>query len=539
MKIMNLIKCEFIKNYNLKKLIIIVLILLLSSIALVEINYLFEYSGHYTNEQIKSLYNHNKAEYERLSKIQNRTLEEEDNLMYYKDCMGAYQYLIDIDVQAFDWQESIVEFKILNPREQNRLIKLMKENKNDENIIKICNSTNTYFDSRFEGELHHLCSVYTEEELDTLYQDNLKEIEDYTYLLKENKYYLYQKKLLDNTKYPDDELEFINMIIDNKIENNSDFRVMNYKQYRTLDMFANYEFINENKFLNGDGYAIYQESMQFPNYKRYVKYYQNLKEEAIKNQAILKYSTKNNIPQDISYYDEINWQLQDSTYPTAKTGVNQIFHLGIVVMILVSITSSGIISKEHNKGTIKSMITTPVKRWKILFSKFIYLILHTYILWLIGLVLLSIYSGIRYGFSDLFNPKLIYYGNKVVEVNYYLYLLKDMIIASIPMISFLGILFFLSAITLNTAVTVGITTLLPIGSLFLWKLCSMLKLKLLLYMPFIYYDSGFIFFKSEHFCECIKYFDVSLKQGVVISLITIMILYFITTIVYKNNDIKN
>ena len=105
---------------------------------------------------------------------------------------------------------------------------------------------------------------------------------------------------------------------------------------------------------------------------------------------------------------------------------------GKIIALIIAITSGGVISNAHNSGTIKNIITSPVRRWKILLSKFIYLVIDMYLIWFLGLLILSLCAGMKYGFSDLLTPKILYVGNEVIEVNYYLYLIKNIFLVSIP-----------------------------------------------------------------------------------------------------------
>ena len=84
-------------------------------------------------------------------------------------------------------------------------------------------------------------------------------------------------------------------------------------------------------------------------------------------------------------------------------------------MILVVLLDGNIVSKEHNKGTEKLLLTTSNKRWKILLSKFLYLILETYIIWFVALILLLLFAGLKYGFNDLITPKILYQTEKLLK----------------------------------------------------------------------------------------------------------------------------
>ncbi len=524
MKIINLVKSEFIKNYSIKKLIVISIIMLVVSIGFVEL-----YSKFY--DRGTWFFTTFKKQIEELESKTNRTLEEEYDLSAYKIKAEIYSYLNSIESQGGDYRVDLAR-ELIDSSETNVAIKILKENYNNPTIKQICNTTTFMFESIFQGTINHLCNAYEMDELDTLYLENEEKIKDYNNILKSNKYYLYVEYLKDNGLISDDERLITDLIISNKVESGNHFFVLNFRQYRQIGSKVDHEFIKEEDFKSSDyNYTI-------PTYKDYIRYYTYLREDAISKSNIILYSQKNSIPHDLAFNND-DWIDSNDIYLTTKSNVNLVFHFSTIVMLLVSITSGNIISGEHNKGTIKNIISAPVRRWKILASKFIYLILHTYIIWVIGLLFLSLYSGLKYGFSDLFTPKLLYINNSVVEVNYYLHLLKNLLVASIPVICFLSIMFFLSTITLNTSITVGVTSVLAILTPIYWFLCSKLKLKFLIYTPFLFFDVGFIHGKYEPYTTILKQIDISYGRGIIISVLVTLVLYVISNVVYIKRDIKN
>ncbi|WP_432362458.1 ABC transporter permease [Sporosarcina sp. UB5] len=58
--------------------------------------------------------------------------------------------------------------------------------------------------------------------------------------------------------------------------------------------------------------------------------------------------------------------------------------LGSTVLLLTVIVAAGIVASEFSQGTIKMLLTRPVKRWKILLSKFLTVNLFGMFLMLIG-----------------------------------------------------------------------------------------------------------------------------------------------------------
>ena len=528
MKVISLIKSEFLKNYNIRKLCIITLILLIASIILTEFTNLFYQFYSYDDD---SAYWQDK--YNELSKKDELTLEDEFDLYSAKVYIPINKYIKEKKLLNISWNIEVAD-DLVTALQKNYAINIFKENRNNLEIETICNINSFYFESSFQGEISHLCNLYSDEEIESLYLENNKIIDSYTNLLKEDKYYLYVKYLMDNDLLMEDEIKLAEEIISNKVESITDFRALNYNQYINLPNIPEGYFSEE--VFNGTF-----EDNEFSTYKDYVRYYTNLNKDIIAEKEILLYSTKHNIKHDLSFDKTTHIGEEEYDYFTSKTAVNQVFHLSLIVLIIVSITSGKIISEEHSKGTIKNIITAPVRRWKILLSKFIYLILHTYIIWLIGLLVISLYAGFRFGFNDLLTPKLIYINGHVIEVNYYLYLLKDLFLASIPVIAFLSILLFLSSVTLNTALTTSVTTILSILPVIMYYLCANFK-SLFIFLvktPFMYFDCGFIFGKQEFYTTILKKTNMSLNYGILISLITIIVLYTITNIVYIKRDIKN
>lgn len=530
MKILALVKAEFLKHYTVKKLLLFTILLLIAVIGLVELSYFFTTGKYmYSYDASGSWF---ETQYDELSKKEHLTLEEQYDLYSAKVGIPIYDYFEENHVLNRDWRIEIA-LKMQDLINQNYAITLFLDNRNDEAITSICKLNKTYYENHFESVINHICEI---DDVTGLYQENQKLISQYRYLLEQDQFYLYVQYLMDSGYLFEDDIELVKVIVSQKVEDMEDFRALNYMQSQELPIInSSDDLCRENAFANS-GYK-----GSFADCVSYNRYYRKLKDDTEKQKAILLYSTEHHIPHDLVYDKTTFYGSQIYDYWTSKSAVNLIFHLSLVVLLLVAITSSGIVSKEHSSGTIKNLITAPVKRWKILLSKFIYLILHMYILWFIALILLSLYAGFRYGFGDLISPKLVYFNGKVIEINYHLYLLKDMFLASIPMIGFLSILFFLSTVTLHTSLTTSVMTVCCILPVIFYYLCNNFN-HIFLFLtktPFMYFDYGFIFGKSEFYTNILKYTDMNFNYGIVLSVVMILILYLVSTFVYHRRDIQN
>lgn len=513
MKIVNLIKSEFIKNYTLKKLFFISVIILIITSLFVEGYNLNLYKNFSSHDRYSYYGSYNESE-------ENLSNEKKFNLEVEKSEKKYYGFLKSQKVEDNDYRVRLIE-DIINKKRDNIAIEFYKDNKDSEEIKYICSLNKTYYDSAYEGSINYVCNRVSE--IDKIYKENEKVIKDYEELLNENKYYKYIEYKLESGLIDSSDQDLAKIIIKEKITSQYHYLSSNYIQHFYLP--NSFELESEEEF---NSYKT-----EYSSYDQYIKFKKNLAKDAREMKSIIEYSSKNKIPHDLflNRYDGGEEILAFNS----KKSVDFIFHYSIIVILIVTVTSSGIMSKEHKEGTIKKIITTPIKRWKILLSKFIYLILHTYIIWLICLVILSLYSGYKYGFSDLFTPKLIYVNNKVIEANYFLYLIKDLFIASIPVICFLSILLFLSTVTLNTSITNLVCTLLSVLSIVFWYLIE--HFKFLLVTPLMYFDTGFMHTRSNTYMEALTKFDISYSYGILISILVTLILFIITNIIYNKRDI--
>lgn len=514
MKIIDLIKGEFIKNFKIKKIIIVLIILLLS---IVGKNYI---------DELK-ITNDNKA-----------TLEQ--SVSYFKNQLDFYKSHPDTNQIKKEWylfsnQKNYEMYnKLLKSEKYNnlstqswqhelsrRIVKIdtlvfwIEKYKVDKNVDVSWIKDDYEFTLMYQNYLEKLSNMNIEE-LNQEQEMMLKTKSDFEDLFKDNKYYKYIEYMLNNKIddaigiYNISELEakYYKVIIDNKVEEES-YLVKNIDQLRSLGTFT-----YESKRAN------------------------NLRDSILKkDREILEYSIDKVIKQDISY-GAISVGAE-SIYISTKSCVNGILDLSIVVMILVVLLDGNIVSKEHNKGTEKLLLTTSNKRWKILLSKFLYLILETYIIWFTALLLILLFAGLKYGFNDLITPKILYQNGKIIEVNYIIYIIKQIFYCSIPVLAFISIVFMISTITLNSGLTNGLCMIFAIISPFMWHFIYNYHLSLLSFLPFPYFMFSSVITVTEDYLGSVDVSNASEVYGIIISLVTFVTCYIISNIVFIKRDVKN
>ena len=114
-----------------------------------------------------------------------------------------------------------------------------------------------------------------------------------------------------------------------------------------------------------------------------------------------------------------------------------------------------------------------------------------------------------------------------------------MLITSIPLIAFISIIFCFSTVSLNTSLTVGVTSALASISACLWLMSAAGNIKSIVYTPFWYLDCGFIYNNSYLYTESLRKVSYSLTTGIIISIVVIIILYIVSSLIYNRRDIKN
>ena len=141
--------------------------------------------------------------------------------------------------------------------------------------------------------------------------------------------------------------------------------------------------------------------------------------------------------------------------------VSEQFSMLMVSLLMIIITGSAI-STEISKGTIKFLLFTPNKRWKILLAKIISAILVLLVLTVI-LSLLSVLIGNI--FFEKAGSNYIYIENgEVRTLSYLSYTVLHFLASCIDVLVYMFFAFMLSVVTRNTALAVGLSVACYVGS---------------------------------------------------------------------------
>lgn len=177
----------------------------------------------------------------------------------------------------------------------------------------------------------------------------------------------------------------------------------------------------------------------------------------------------------------------------------------------------GIISNEIENGTFRMYLTKPVKRNKVYLSKYIMMGFYTFIL-------------------SLF----IYFAFVLIIRNFEFKILFKYLIYTLPLYLLNSIIIFVSTIIRNTAIVVSICIFLLVFSLVIVQILFGLNFKIMEYSFLPYLDFSMFNDKSS-LNDINASFDVnlSLKKGIIVDIVNMILIYLFGSFIFINKDIKN
>lgn len=267
---------------------------------------------------------------------------------------------------------------------------------------------------------------------------------------------------------------------------------------------------------------------EYKTYQEYVDAFNFKQKEALKKYDNDLYALKNNIP------------TPDMT-SSARIGIFQALGtIVLIICILSAIVGGALVSKEFSTGTIRLLLIKPVKRYKVLLSKFVMLLISSFGFLLISFISTTITAGILYGFSDL--------GISVVSSNLGSPMVTPFfgVLASLLFIAFINVLFIsslafaISTIFKNTALSVGLSCLLTASTPFTFVIFNS-KGNLLNYLPTSYLNLVEVVNKTGMIGTFIEFRGIKLSPlyGMILLLCLSIILFTISIISFNKKEITN
>lgn len=543
MKILRLINFELKKLLNMKKIIVVLLIVLCSSFGIIKFSE-FLYNKNLPDEDAR-------ADIDRLlarAESTRKQLEEEyknnpsvDNLYRlksYEMTIENNKYMWSLDLKVNDWKDNVYN-KISNLKNSKIPLNMYLDGVNMKELSAIefnieskeaAKKAIEEIDKQIEklqdiiGNSYYYDYIKLEVENE---KESLKSLEDDIKMVEKNaklpNYNAISRlhQLTARKNVLAETIKIYNYIIDNKIKDQTDWRYLIcnelpntlYYKYTILD--TEEEFKYSPNF--GSVYLTYEE------------YYNASKklidEDTNKNKEYWYYLDNNIKP--------LTFQNQMLITPySARQAMNNSYFMAIISLIITAILCGGIVASEHKNGTIRLLLTKPYKRYKVLLSKFIVMIGTFLIVYILGTLSTYLLGGIMYGF-DNYNIPLVFNNNGIItEVPYLIFTLKNTLYEVVISLLFLVILFGLSSMTLLSTISVVIVLVLIFVSLGLSYVIYFNQV--FTYIPLVLLNFHEILYNPNN-----HFININIDSSILISIIYIVVILFITFITYCKRDIKN
>lgn len=134
---------------------------------------------------------------------------------------------------------------------------------------------------------------------------------------------------------------------------------------------------------------------------------------------------------------------------------SQVQVLSIFVTIFAVVVGAGIVSSEFSTGTIKMLLTRPVKRWKILLSKLVATISFGFALYAIGLLLSIVIGALIFGTTTSYGFEVV--DGQVVEGNVWQHIALYFFLSLSNFFMSIFLAFMIGTIFTSSSLAIGLT----------------------------------------------------------------------------------
>ena len=481
----NLIKNELTKIFK-KKSIYIILFVTLAFVILSNCMYKYFYNdGNY------SYYSDSYVEYAQKELKELDPEKPSDTKMYieYKTVLDVNEMMKQYDKEA--WQIQIISSRI-EPYVTERNTYLYGAEKNETQANKINEQINELLEKLKNDDWKY----FANEEL-KLAEEKVKTLEE-TIKNTVDKQKLENLKIeLANAKI---DLEVAKYRIEEDIKYGYDYMnvaISNYQQY-------GYNIIQMD---NSNIELTHQEKKDY--------------NKAVENKEISKYIIENHV--DVEKTDDLRGIL------------SRFFNeFGLFIIVIVVMVAGTIVSEEFSKGTIKLLLVKPYNRNKILFSKFITVLIMIAFSFVILIGMELIVGGLIFGFESLQIPVVVYNfnTNMIQEINVFAYLGTQIIMVLPSVILIATLAFSLSTIFTNSPVAIALPLLGYMGAAVINQLAMQYNVGFLKYFVTLNWDFTQYLYGNVPLME-----GLTSEFSIVICLLYFLIMMIPTFMVFKRKNI--
>lgn len=265
-------------------------------------------------------------------------------------------------------------------------------------------------------------------------------------------------------------------------------------------------------------------------YDEYLIKFENRQIEAADNIAFYTYAIENNItPLDYTY--STRSRLLDYLYLAVYAGA-------FVAIIL----GCAIVSREYSKGTIRLLLIRPVKRWKILLSKVLSVLLLSFIVFALYAVITGVSTVSLFGSEDYNMPVIEMVNHEIVSRHITEIALPPLYKSAVTVLFTGSMSILLSTVFKSTVLGVGLPTITLIGGNLIAMLLLELKYNAVAkFTPFVYLNLWQLIHETgslSYYLEDIPGY-ITADFGFIYLLLSSVAMLAITFAVFEKRDVKN
>ena len=483
----SLIKNELTKIFK-KKGIYITLLVIFAFVILTNCIYKYFY-----NDSNYSYYSNGYIDYinEEISKLDPSKPSDTSMYIEYKTVLDVYEMLKKYDENS--WQGHVINTQVYSYISE-RNTYLYGIDKNEEKVEEINQEINKIVERLDQDDWK-----YFAKEEQRLAEEKVKKLEETI------------KNVEDKQQLESLETELINAKID--------LEVANYRVEKEIKYGNDYLNTALSKYQN-DSKAVEQakNSKQELTYAEKQEYNTNLE-----SKEVSKYIIENNV--DVNKTNDIRGIFK-----------NFFSEYGLFIIVMVIMIAGTIVSEEFNKGTIKLLLVKPYSRNKILFAKFITMLIMIVFSFVSVIAMELVIGGITFGFDSLSIPVVEYNftNNTLVEMNIFSYLGIE-ILTNLPIVILLATLAFaLSTIFTNSAVAIALPLLGFMGAQVINMLAIQYNVNFMKFFVTLNWDFSAYLFGNLPMME-----GLTAGFSAVICIVYFLIMIIPTFIIFKKKNIKN
>lgn len=200
--------------------------------------------------------------------------------------------------------------------------------------------------------------------------------------------------------------------------------------------------------------------------------------------ALRKYMLENDIEYNAADSIDITNSVTVDFWSAMSMSASAVSFVGLLIIVLSALS----IANEFSNGTIKFLLINPVKRWKILVSKYFTIISMAYIMLIILYIFSTIASVLFFGTSQISQCVYEVVDGEVVVTAGMLEIFKSYLIGSIEVVVMATLAFAISALMRSSAFAIGISMLCMFGGNVAIQILSAMKLDWARYLIFANLD---------------------------------------------------